>query len=102
MIRMSGIGHHQCSQRAVRPWPLSRPAQKTPSSTKTAPSSRPTRVTGGELIAALCRSDVVRLVLETTPCDRGSDQFVAFLEGIRGIWVVPRRVEIEEVSGGLA
>ena len=36
-IRTSGMGHHQCSQKAARPCRLSRPAQKTPSSTNTPP-----------------------------------------------------------------
>jgi Protein of unknown function (DUF2000) len=44
-ITASGMGHHQCSQKAARPWPLSRPAQKTPSSTNRAPSTWPTRFT---------------------------------------------------------
>src|SRR5262249_4236331 len=44
-IAASGIGHHQCSQRAAKPWPLSRPVQKAPSTTSAAPSNRPTRFT---------------------------------------------------------
>jgi hypothetical protein len=42
-INTSGTGHHQCSQRAARPWPLSRPAQKTPTSRRTAPTTWPAR-----------------------------------------------------------
>src|SRR5205814_10340247 len=39
----SGIGHHQCSEKAVRPWRLSRPAQKTRRSRRMPPTARPTR-----------------------------------------------------------
>ncbi len=37
-IKASGIGHHQWSQKAVTPWAVSRPAQKTPISRRTAPT----------------------------------------------------------------
>jgi len=42
-ISASGIGHHQCSPKAARPWVLSRPAQKTPRSRRTAPTTWPIR-----------------------------------------------------------
>jgi len=42
-ISASGIGHHQCSQKAARPWVLSRPAQKMPRRSRTAPTTWPTR-----------------------------------------------------------
>ena len=42
-INASGIGHHQCSQKAPSPCTLSRPAQKTPRSRKTAPTIWPIR-----------------------------------------------------------
>jgi hypothetical protein len=42
-ISASGIGHHQCSPKAARPWALSRPAQKTPRSRRTAPTTWPIR-----------------------------------------------------------
>jgi hypothetical protein len=44
-ITTSGVGHHQCSQKAPRPWLPSNPAPKTPSSTNPAPNTRPTRFT---------------------------------------------------------
>jgi hypothetical protein len=44
-ITTSGVGHHQCSQKAPKPWLPSNPAPKTPSSTNPAPSTRPTRFT---------------------------------------------------------
>jgi catechol 2,3-dioxygenase-like lactoylglutathione lyase family enzyme len=44
-ITTSGVGHHQCSQKAPRSWLPSNPAPKTPSSTNPAPSTRPTRFT---------------------------------------------------------
>ena len=40
-----GIGHHQCSQNAVSPWVLSRPAQNTPSSTSARAMIRFARLT---------------------------------------------------------
>jgi hypothetical protein len=44
-IMASGRGHHQCSQKTLRlPWPLSRPAQKTPRTTSTAPTTTPMRL----------------------------------------------------------
>jgi hypothetical protein len=42
-ISASGIGHHQCSPNAASPWALSRPAQKTPRSRRTAPTIWPIR-----------------------------------------------------------
>jgi hypothetical protein len=44
-ITTSGVGHHQCSQKAPGPWLPSNPAPKTPTSTNPAPSTRPTRFT---------------------------------------------------------
>lgn len=41
----SGIGHHQCSQRAASPWPLSRPAQNVPRTTSSDPAAKATRLT---------------------------------------------------------
>jgi hypothetical protein len=42
-INARGAGHHQCSQKARRPWLPSNPAPKTPSSTNPAPNTRPAR-----------------------------------------------------------
>ena len=43
--KTTGSGHHQWSQRAPTPWVLSRPHQNTPSTTSTAPTAAPMRLT---------------------------------------------------------
>lgn len=42
-IATIGMGHHQFSQSALKPWVLSRPDQNIPTSTRNSPTEYPTR-----------------------------------------------------------